>query len=464
MAKIKIRGKDLKRIGYAEGPSVGIALQVMQAHFSDRSRSEQLHILEQVLQDPAASLDDDRLHDLAKSLLVKKAQKKEIPLRKKSLPYRVYGTQEIEAGTLNQMDIAMRLPVSIKGALMPDAHQGYGLPIGAVLAVSDVIIPYGVGMDIGCRMCLSVFSLSPEWLIKKKSLLKQCLLENTRFGRAEFQIPVDDAIFERKEFGETGLLKRLKTIAYKQAGTSGSGNHFVEFGEVELMKDNTLGSLKAGKYCALLSHSGSRNMGAEIARHYTKIAVDRCPLPSSAKHLAWLEMDSEPGMEYWKAMCLAGDYSSLNHRLIHDRITDSLHTEVLFRIENHHNFAWKEPLEDGREAIIHRKGATPAGKNDLGIIPGSMVLPAFIIRGKGNPESMNSAAHGAGRLFSRKKALATFKRKDLDQVLKKYGVELIGGGLDEVPMAYKNIFRVMEYQKDLVESLGTFRPLIVRME
>lgn len=214
---------------------------------------------------------------------------------------------------------------------------------------------------------------------------------------------------------------------------------------------------------AVLSHSGSRNFGANIAQHYTSIAKSICKLPKGAVNLAWLDLDTEEGYEYWNAMTLAGDYAKANHQIIHQKISAALGENPVLTIENHHNFAWKEKLEDGTEVVVHRKGATPAHINIYGVIPGSMTLPAFIIKGKGNRQSVCSASHGAGRQLSRSKAKQQFSEKMLHGVLNKAGVELIGGGTDEAPMAYKDIHRVMEYQKDLVEIVGKFHPKIVRM-
>ena len=132
-------------------------------------------------------------------------------------------------------------------------------------------------------------------------------------------------------------------------------------------------------------------------------------------------------------------------------------------IENHHNFAWKEKDVDGNQIIVHRKGATPAGEGVLGIIPGSMTAPGFIVRGKGNHESINSASHGAGRQMSRSRAKSSIKRSDMNDLLGKVGVEVIGSGLDEAPQAYKDIHQVMEHQKDLVDVIGKFQPKLVRM-
>jgi tRNA-splicing ligase RtcB len=162
-------------------------------------------------------------------------------------------------------------------------------------------------------------------------------------------------------------------------------------------------------------------------------------------------------------MNLAGDYASACHHDIHKRIAKALGARPLATVENHHNFAWKEMI-NGQELIVHRKGATPAQKNVLGIIPGSMTAPGFIVKGKGNELSLNSASHGAGRVMSRSKAKQNITQSELKKVLKDHGVTLLGAGLDEAPMAYKDINKVMAQQTELVEVVGTFLPKIVRMD
>ena len=162
-------------------------------------------------------------------------------------------------------------------------------------------------------------------------------------------------------------------------------------------------------------------------------------------------------------MNLAGDYASACHHVIHDKITKQLGRKPMKMVENHHNFAWKEMI-NGKEVIVHRKGATPAGKNVLGIIPGSMTAPGFIVKGKGELASIDSASHGAGRKMSRSKAMASISEKDWKDELKKHGVKLLGGGLDEAPFAYKDIEVVMQSQKALVDVVGKFIPKIVKMD
>jgi tRNA-splicing ligase RtcB len=216
-------------------------------------------------------------------------------------------------------------------------------------------------------------------------------------------------------------------------------------------------------YIGLLSHSGSRGLGASIANHYTKLAISKRRLPQDAKNLAWLNLDEEEGIEYWLAMNLAGDYASANHHIIHEKIAKQLGRQPMKMVENHHNFAWKE-IVDGKEAIVHRKGATPAGKGVLGIIPGSMTAAGFIVKGKGETASLSSASHGAGRKMSRTAALKSITQNAMKDELAKHGVKLFGGGLDEAPFAYKDIEEVMKSQKHLVDVVGKFTPKIVKMD
>jgi tRNA-splicing ligase RtcB (3'-phosphate/5'-hydroxy nucleic acid ligase) len=213
----------------------------------------------------------------------------------------------------------------------------------------------------------------------------------------------------------------------------------------------------------LLTHSGSRGLGANIAQHYTKIAINVCKLPREAERLAWLDMDSEAGQEYWLSMNLAGDYAKACHDVIHQNLLKSLGIEAIAKVENHHNFAWKEKLGDGRQVIVHRKGATPAHKGEMGIIPGSMTTPAYLVMGKGMEHALYSASHGAGRAMSRSKARDNTTASDLKKVLNKAGVTLIGGSVEESPKAYKDIEKVIAAQKDLVDVQGKFLPRIVRM-
>lgn len=362
------------------------------------------------------------------------------------------------------MDAASRLPVAVAGALMPDAHVGYGLPIGGVLATRGVVIPYAVGVDIACRMKLTVLDLPLDWLDTEQERLSRAIHAETRFGIGAFFRERREHEVMDEDWAVSPITKANRDRAWSQLGTSGSGNHFVEFGLLTVAAESAQAlPLPPGRYLALLSHSGSRGTGAAVCSHYSRLAMQRrADLPKEMRHLAWLDLRSQEGREYWDAMQLMGRYAAANHGLIHWHIARNLGAATLYDLENHHNFAWREK-HLGEELIVHRKGATPAGRGVLGIIPGSMATPGFIVRGKGVAESLNSAAHGAGRRMSRTQAKKTLSWRDANEFLKQRGVTLISAGLDEVPMVYKDIHSVMSAQADLVEVLARFDPRLVKM-
>lgn len=457
-----LSGKDLIKIGYPEGKAIGLAINTVLKHFRRSEKEEIFSMLKNVVASPKEYINDSIWSKVALELVPTEKKSLAHGLSKTRIDYKIFGGEYIEEGARNQMEIAMKLPITVAGSLMADAHQGYGLPIGGVLATRNAVIPYGVGVDIGCRMCLTAYPIDEKYLERHRSNFKQVLMDNTYFGREVARKPKDHEVINSGLFTEIPLLRSLQGRAAMQIGSSGSGNHFVEFGMLELHEGNEWNVAK-GNYLAVLSHSGSRGLGAEIARHYTKLAKQICLLPGEASNLAWLDLSTDAGQEYWLAMNLAGDYASANHHQIHARIADALGERPLFQVENHHNFAWKETLANGEEVIVHRKGATPAGEGVLGIIPGSMTAPGFIVRGKGNGLSLNSASHGAGRAMSRSAAKNSITNKMVRQELERHGVDLLGGGLDEAPMAYKDIRKVMAHQDDLVEVLGVFSPKIVRM-
>jgi len=376
------------------------------------------------------------------------------------ITYRQWGA-DLDANALQQMENACQLPVSVAAALMPDAHVGYGLPIGGVLATDNAVIPYAVGVDIACRVKLTVLDLPLDYLRRHETDLIRAIEAETRFGiGSEFKHRRTHLVMDA-DWSVSPVTQRFRDKAAAQLGTSGSGNHFVEFGEFTV-EHKELG-LEPGVYLALLSHSGSRGTGAQVCDHYSRVArAKHKDLPKELSYLAWLDLDSADGREYWAAMELMGQYASANHHLIHKHIARHLGAGVLLDIENHHNFAWKE-RHGGRDLIVHRKGATPAGAGVLGVIPGSMASPTFVARGKGNADSLNSASHGAGRVMSRHKARESFNWKMVTPYLEERGVKLISAGLDEVPMVYKNIEQVMAAQTDLVEPLAKFFPRLVKM-
>jgi tRNA-splicing ligase RtcB len=333
-------------------------------------------------------------------------------------------------------------------------------------------------------MMMTVFELPPERLGKDRERFENVLERNTLFGTGqEFKRKAEHAVME-EDWGVTPVTRGLKDKASGQLGTSGSGNHFVEFGELEVFgrgDEGTSGAavrggdapahsrLKSGRYIALLSHSGSRGPGAAVAAHYSNLARRLHPdLPKELSYLAWLDMDKE-GAEYWAAMELMGRFASANHHVIHEKVArdmKQMDAGVVFQVENHHNYAWREKhLVNGemKDVIVHRKGATPAGAGVLGLIPGSMAAPGYLVEGLGHGPSLNSASHGAGRKMSRTKARESTRWSQLSAQLKERGVHLLSAGLDESPHAYKDIEEVMAAQAELVRPLARFMPRVVKM-
>lgn len=459
----KLSGKDLIKLGFPKNNSINIALGQINRYRKREKKESILTEAKEVLLHPEKFEGNGTWGKVAEGL-INPVQVRMHQLKNTRAPFTIFGENEIDQQAKFQLYDSLKLPISVAGALMPDAHSGYGLPIGGVLATDNAVIPYGVGVDIGCRMSLSIFDLPASYFKGKEHQLEAILKDNTKFGMNEVHASkADHEVFYKSEFQDIPLLKNLLPKAYKQLGSSGGGNHFVEFGIAKIDNPENEWKLGAGEYFAVLSHSGSRGLGANIAKHYTYLATKQCPLPKNVQHLAWLDLNTHDGQEYWLAMNLAGEYAKACHDDIHRRIAKAIGKRVVITIENHHNFAWKE-MVNAKECIVHRKGATPAAEGQLGIIPGSMTAPGYIVKGKGNAESLNSASHGAGRLFSRAKCKSTFTQSEIKKVLKAHDVTLIGGNIDEAPMAYKDITKVMGNQTDLVEVLGTFTPKIVRMD
>ena len=458
-----MNSKDLLQLGVPPGDALKRAHEFILAFRDSGGDMSQLESeVAAVVASPAEFLGDSLREAFARALYQPAFKQRET-----LAPWRQWGSG-LEPEAVKQMANACALPVSVAGALMPDAHVGYGLPIGGVLATENVVIPYAVGVDIACRMKMTVFDRKANTIAGQKDRLASILEGETRFGvGAKFQQRRDHDVMD-EDWSVSPITERFRDKAWAQLGTSGSGNHFVEFGEfsVDAEQARALG-IEPGEYVALLSHSGSRGTGAQVCQHYSRIAMDRhTELPKELKHLAWLSVDETAGLEYWAAMNLMGHYAAANHALIHKYIARKLGAEVILDIENHHNFAWKERhVVDGeeRELIVHRKGATPAGVGVMGIIPGSMASPGFVVRGKGEPDSLDSASHGAGRVMSRTKAKQSFTWSAVKKLLVERDVTLLSAGLDEVPGVYKDIAQVMAAQTDLVDVLGRFDPKLVKM-
>jgi tRNA-splicing ligase RtcB (3'-phosphate/5'-hydroxy nucleic acid ligase) len=456
-----MKTRDLSNLGIPKGPAMEIAVETIRLAIQNGFEESLLPVtISSIVLSPQDRIDDPFWGNLAQTL--KKTFESQSAFIPRGQPafWKQWGT-DLEHEAICQMSNACKLPITVAGALMPDAHVGYGLPIGGVLATKDAVIPYAVGVDIACRMKLTVLDMPPKTLETKQDKLRNAIERETQFGiGASFKIRRQHEVMDA-DWSVSPITQEHKDKAWKQLGTSGSGNHFVEFGTLTLEQDDL--GLSKGVYLALLSHSGSRGTGAAVCSHYSNLAKRIHPeLPKELSNLAWLGLDTNEGQEYWNAMNLMGAYAAANHACIHKEIAKNLGVEVLLDVENHHNFAWRE-VHNGEELIVHRKGATPAGNGTLGIIPGSMGTPGYIVRGRGVAESLMSASHGAGRRMSRTAAMKKFRWQDVKKFLDARGVTLMSAGLDEVPMAYKDIDQVMAAQSDLVEKVARFDPKLVKM-
>ena len=459
-----IQPKALTRLGINDNMARSMAMATIAKHCKHDTTQQILSTLENIILHPEDYRNDIIWGKLASVLAPATPVTTSYELRDTPLRYAIFGADSIDTLSFRQMDTAMRLPVTVAGALMPDGCAGYGLPIGGVLVTdSHVVIPYAVGKDIACRMSLTILDAAPDFLKKHHDRAVNALTENTAFG-LDGILPYRTyhPLFDRCEWRDIAILKKMREKAIRQLGSSGKGNHFVDICEVALPPTNAM-RLAEGRYLAILSHSGSRGLGAAVADHFTAIAKATCHLPRQAGPFAWLSLDSEVGQQYWTCMELAGAYSAANHDCIHENVARALRLKPLVNISNHHNYAWRETLDDGTAVIVHRKGATPAHVGELGIIPGSMATAGYIVSGRGCRESVFSASHGAGRTMSRLDARNSISRHALRKHLAECGVTLIGGTTEEAPMAYKDIHAVMEAQKELVNIEGTIIPRIVRM-
>ena len=394
------------------------------------------------------------------------------------LPIKLW-LEDIEDGAMEQVKNLANLPFAFKHvAIMPDSHQGYGMPIGGVLATKGVVIPNAVGVDIGCGMCAVKTKLSEIDTEKLKSILgiirkeipvgfghhKEEQDENLMpgcgsVGRAGGLEP-SGRRFESCRPDEFPVVEREYKKALKQIGTLGGGNHFIE---IQKGSDG---------FIWIMIHSGSRNFGLQIANYYNDVAkklnLKWHSVVDPKQDLAFLPLDSEEGKAYMREMQYAVDFALANRKLMMDNIIKIfagfygtfLHEPMIniahnyARIENHF----------GENVIIHRKGATLADENTIGIIPGSQGTKSYIVKGKGNKDSFNSCSHGAGRKMGRKDAERKLNLEEEIKFLDEQGIlHGIRGihDLDEASGAYKDIKTVMENQSDLVEILVELQPLAV---
>ena len=344
--------KDLIRLGVPVGEPIALAHEFIQNFIAQGNDGALLEAeIFNIVANPPAFFADELRAPLARAIY-----RPAFTPRAELAPWRQWG-EGLEAEAVKQMANACALPVAVAGALMPDAHVGYGLPIGGVLATDNAVIPYAVGVDIACRMKLTVYDRKANTLAGQRDRLANLIESETRFGMGcEFKDRREHDVMD-EDWTVSPVTQRLHDKAWKQLGTSGSGNHFVEFGAFTVDAEQARAlDLEPGEYLALLTHSGSRGTGAQVCDFYSKRAMARHEhLPKELKHLAWLSLDDADGQEYWAAMNLMGRYAAANHALIHKHIAKKLGAHVILDIENHHNFAWKEtPRRERRRARSHR--------------------------------------------------------------------------------------------------------------
>lgn len=380
-----------------------------------------------------------------------------------SIPIKLW-LDDIEEGALGQAKNLANLPFVFKHiAVMPDAHFGYGMPIGGVMATEDVIVPNAVGVDIGCGMCAVQTSLRDISTDKLKEIMAG-IRSSIPLGFKHHKHAQDEKRMPRPPDGgdisTLPVVAKEYTNALTQLGTLGGGNHFIE---IQKGSDG---------HIWIMVHSGSRNLGYKVANFYNKLAIGLnsrwgSKIPKNWQ-LAFLPLSSDAGQQYHREMQFCVDFALANRMMMMERIQDifiAAVPPVSFSgfINIAHNYAAME-THYRNNVIVHRKGATSAREGELGIIPGSQGSPSYIVRGLGNPESFFSCSHGAGRRMGRKEAQ---RKLDLDKEAGRLNKEGIlhsirsRKDLDEAAGAYKNIDKVLEQQLDLVEVVVTLKPLAV---
>lgn len=367
--------------------------------------------------------------------------------------------EHIDENALEQAHNLARHPSLVfHVALMPDCHSGYGMPIGGVVASPHDVIPFAVGVDIGCGMCAVRTSYMASDLKEKKiKRIMGFIREDVPVGFNHRGEPVPWDGWE--EAPEYGVVQKEVKSGRHQLGTLGSGNHFIEIQEGD------------DGHVWLMLHSGSRNFGYKIANYYAEVAKSLCDkyhvkLPD--KDLAFLPFGDDAGRRYVECMQFALRFAQANRDVMMELVKEAafrvLKCEFDDPINIHHNYADLEH-HMGQNLWIHRKGATLAREGTMGIIPGSMGSPSYIVRGLGNPRSFHSCSHGAGRVMGRKEASRKLRVEDCDKAMEgivfgRWGKDRKGRlDLGEAPQAYKDIDEVMEAQKDLVEIVTRLRPL-----
>jgi len=386
---------------------------------------------------------------------------------KNRVPIKVW-TDTIEDGCLEQATNLSNLPFIHKHiSLMPDTHQGYGMPIGGVIGTKGVVIPNAVGVDIGCGMGFIETNIPIEILSEMTpangTVLKSiigCMNRNIPTGFKKHKEPQEWMRLTCNDIPENEIIMSELENAMFALGTLGGGNHFIE---LQATEDN--------KLCIML-HSGSRNFGYKIAKHYNELAIklnERWHTKVDPKwELAFLPLDTQEGVEYLESMNFALAFAEENRKRLMEKTksivfnqikkyTDFTGIETIKEVNIHHNYVDMEN-HFGDNVMIHRKGAIRMREGELGIIPGSMGTSSYIVKGKGEENSFCSASHGAGRAMGRKEFMRTHTKDSAIESMKHIEYKF-GKDYSEAPAAYKNIDTVIENEKDLIDVILKLRPL-----
>jgi tRNA-splicing ligase RtcB len=370
---------------------------------------------------------------------------------------------EPEEGSMAQARNLANLPFAFRHiCLMPDTHQGYGMPIGGVMATDNVIVPNAVGVDIGCGMCAVKTNIRTESLEHGQlTQIMSGVRELIPLGFDHHRERQDESLMPQGfNIDEMVIVKQQYLAALKQIGTLGGGNHFIEF---QTCNDG---------YLWIMIHSGSRNFGLQVAEYYNKKAKQLNEMYFSAVNpktdLAFLPFKTDEAHHYYKEMQYCTQFAFANRKLMMERIQGVVRevlSDVVFEalINIAHNYAaWEEHF--GQKALIHRKGATSAKAGETGIIPGSQGTKSYIVEGLGNPDSFMSCSHGAGRVMSRKAAVRNLNLEEEKRKLDEMGIIhsiRCKSDLEEAASAYKDIAQVMAFQADLVKIKVELSPLAV---
>lgn len=359
-------------------------------------------------------------------------------------PVTIYA-EHLEPSALEQFESAMEQDFAVKGALMPDAHLGYSLPIGGVVATDGVVVPAWVGYDIGCGMCALRTSFELGDVVRNAEAIFADLYKKIPVGFNVNQHPQHCSL-DPDDLAELGRKAFDGRKGFRAIGTLGGGNHFIEIG-----KD-------AQSRVWIVIHSGSRGVGHGVATEYMRLASGDGKVREGHYGLG---TNTEDGRAYINDMDWCLEFALENRRVLMDRTLAVLmdhcaHENTAHKLINrNHNHAEKK---DG--LWIHRKGATHAEAGMLGVIPGNMRDGSFIVEGLGNPESLWSSSHGAGRVLGRKQAKRELSVEDFETAMQGVTAKVDAETLDEAPMAYKDIFEVMRLQAGLVKVLHHIKPLI----